>query len=277
MQALLNKYLSEVSSKKSPRSFKDNLSQATALSMFFGSMRPKSVRPKHVAQFLDCRGAHAKVRANREKALLSHVFTMAMRWGVVDMNPCRGVAGHVEKPRTRYVTDAEFAAVRNEAGLFITDMMDLAYATGQRASDLLNIRIEDFCYDTSDRMLLQVTQQKTGSKVAIEANLRVVKIYQDRATLPKRSGGHLFVNLYGRPYSYFGFSCMFRRARDRALASGTLKESFTFHDIRAKALTDAKLQGQDAQQIAGHRTPEQTAEYIRRREHQVVRAVGVVA
>lgn len=43
-------------------------------------------------------------------------------------------------------------------------------------------------------------------------------------------------------------------------------QRFTFHDIRAKALTDANGMGLDAQSLAGHATSAMTEHYIKQRE-----------
>jgi|TARA_B110000908_G_C10217467_1_gene433511 integrase len=45
---------------------------------------------------------------------------------------------------------------------------------------------------------------------------------------------------------------------------------FTFHDIRAKALTDAKNKGMDAQTLAGHSTAAMTDHYIKQRDYKRV-------
>ena len=45
---------------------------------------------------------------------------------------------------------------------------------------------------------------------------------------------------------------------------------FTFHDIRAKALTDAKNLGMDAQTLAGHSSAAMTEHYIKQREFKKV-------
>ncbi|MGC9158632.1 MAG: hypothetical protein ACP5FH_06535, partial [Terracidiphilus sp.] len=44
--------------------------------------KPETITPVHVARYLDQRGAEAPVSANREMALLSHVYTKALRWGM---------------------------------------------------------------------------------------------------------------------------------------------------------------------------------------------------
>lgn len=84
--ALIDRYMEEIAPRKSPRTYKDNQSEATHIKAVFGPMRPCDVRPMHVAQYLDLRGKKANTRANREVSLLSHIFTVAMRWGVVDLS-----------------------------------------------------------------------------------------------------------------------------------------------------------------------------------------------
>ena len=64
---------------------------------------------------------------------------------------------------------------------------------------------------------------------------------------------------------------MFRRAVAKAGVT-----DFHFHDIRAKALTDAKRQGMNAQTLAGHESEEMTAHYIKHREVETVAPVSNV-
>ena len=76
---------------------------------------------------MDKRGQQAKARANREKALLSHLFNKAREWGYTDAtNPCQGVKGFKESGRDRYVNDDEFQAVWDKADQTTRDAMDLA-------------------------------------------------------------------------------------------------------------------------------------------------------
>lgn len=51
------------------------------------------------------KGQGTLVRANREKALLSHVYTKAMERGMVDYNPCRGVLRNAEMAPERMIED----------------------------------------------------------------------------------------------------------------------------------------------------------------------------
>ena len=166
---LIERYMKEVSPKKAPKTHKDEISSAKLLNNVFGKMNPADIRPAHVAKYLDKRGESAPIRANREKSLLSHMFSMAMRWGIVDSNPCKGVARNKETPRNRFVTDTElecfrgFAKSRSETGILLAEVARLAYLTGQRRGDLLRLRLDQI---TDDGIL--IIQGKTSAKVLIQ-------------------------------------------------------------------------------------------------------------
>lgn len=110
------RYEREVMPTKAARTQRDNLKELDNLRAVFGQMLIDAIKPYHVRGYLDERGQAAKARANREKALLSHLFNKAREWGYTDAtNPCQGVRGFPESGRDRYVTDAEFLA-RSQQG-----------------------------------------------------------------------------------------------------------------------------------------------------------------
>ena len=158
------RYEREVMPTKAPRTQRDNLIELDKLRAVFGRMLIEAIKPHHIRSYLDKRGQTAKARANREKALLSHVFNKAREWGYTDApNPCQGVKGFTESGRDRYVTDAEFTAVHARADPTLQDAMDIALLTGQRPADVLKIMLADI----RDGALF-VAQNKTGAKRAIE-------------------------------------------------------------------------------------------------------------
>jgi hypothetical protein len=98
--------------------------------------------PKTLGDYLDKRGQAAKARANRGKALLSHMFNKAREWGYTDApNPCQGVKGFTETGRDRYVNDAEFAAVRAVAHPTVQDALDIALLATVRAPLAILLRL----------------------------------------------------------------------------------------------------------------------------------------
>lgn len=64
---------------------------------------------------------------------------------------------------------------------------------------------------------------------------------------------------------------MWNRAQVKWANSGG--ERFTFHDIRAKSLTDAKRMGFDAQSLTGHASASMTKHYIKQRVFKRIRAL----
>ncbi|MBP1140191.1 integrase [Pseudomonas sp. PvP009] len=106
----------------------------------------------------------AKTRANREIALLSHVYNMAREWGLTDReNPCAGVRKNKEKVRDYYANDMVWAAVYGQAPQELKDAMDLAYLTGQRPVDAIAMNRS---YMEGDS--LNVQQGKTGKRLRIQ-------------------------------------------------------------------------------------------------------------
>lgn len=187
------------------------------------------IKPHHVRAYLDKRGQTAKARANREKALLSHLFNRAREWSYTDApNSCQGVKGFTESGRDRYMTDAEFLAVHSKADATLRDAMDLALLTGQRPADVLKFKRDDI----RDGALF-VAQNKTGAKRAIEIVGELAQVL-DRIAARKRErlSAFLIQDDNGRPLSMLALRGRFDKARKPAGLA------FQFRDIRAKAASD---------------------------------------
>ena len=79
---------------------------------------------------------------------------------------------------------------------------------------------------------------------------------------PSQQPGPLFLNAHGDPFSYDGFAQVFRRIRRRLPAS----VDFKAHRCRNTAIVNwwrADVHPWDAQQMAGHKTAQQTREYAK--------------
>ena len=113
--SVILRYRNEVLPLKAPRTQKDNDKELRLLEEVFGHMSIDTIEPRDVRAYLDFR-KKSPVRANREKALLSHVFNKARGWGYTDKaNPCSGVRGYHEDGRDRYVEDVEYRAAWEKA------------------------------------------------------------------------------------------------------------------------------------------------------------------
>lgn len=257
---LIMRYMIEISPHKAASTYQGNKLEAENLKKVFAKVPTHAVLPTHIAKYLDTRGQTSKVRANREISLLSHIFSYGMRWGAINSNPCIGVAKHKEKGRDRYIMDNEFEGVKNIAGELIATVMDFAYITALRKGDILSLKLDQITDEG-----IWVKQSKTGAKQLYEwsSGLRDVV---NRAKALKRPirGLYLFCNRQGKPYTDSGFKAMWNRVQVKWAEQGGNR--FTFHDIRAKALTDAKNLGMDAQTLAGHSSAAMTEHYIKQRE-----------
>jgi len=258
---IAQRYEREVMPTKAPRTQRDNLIELDKLRAVFGKMLIEAIKPHHVRGYLDARGQTAKARANREKALLSHVFNKAREWGYTDApNPCQGVKGFTEAGRDRYVTDAEFQAVRAKADPTLQDAMDIALLTGQRPADVLKIQRDDI----RDGALF-VAQNKTGAKRAIELVGELADVIERISSRPRvRRSAFLIQDDNGQPLSLLALRGRFDKARK---AAGV---AFQFRDIRAKTASDTGDLGH-SQRLLGHKNRDMTEHYVRERIGQRVK------
>jgi integrase len=264
-----DRYMRDVIPTKRPRTQKDNLAELAKLLRFFDHPPAPlaKIKPLHVGQYMDWRTKHgtvALVRANREKALLSHIWNKARRWGYVDAaNPCKGVEGNTEKGRKVYVEDDVYGAVWTVADAPLRDALDLAYLVGQRVADTLKFDARDV-----REGWLHVEQGKTGEKrrFAVQGDLAEVL---ERITARKRGyvlhHTRLIVDERGQPLGRDALRYRFDKARRLAKVP---KGAFQFRDLRAKAGTDKAESAGDirqAQRQLGHASVTMTEAYVRNR------------
>ena len=202
----------------------------------FGHMPPNSLRPTHVAKYLELRkNEGAAIGGNREKAVLGSILSWAMRFGWVEQNVTYGVSRNPEHPSRRYVTDDEFREVLDRAPEALQDLLAVAYLTGLRQTDLRELKKDAVRKDG-----LRLRQSKDGKLREISWS-PALKHFVDRA-MARSSGDYLFVGERGRPWSVFGLQSAMRR----------LKAGFKFRELRPKAASDAdhNVLGHDAQMLS---------------------------
>ncbi len=258
MGDIMDRYMREVAPGKAPRTYRNNIREMRSLRAVFGDMQARDVTPLDIYAYMDARAA--RVAANREKALLSHVLQYAIRWGVAKENLCRHVSRNSEKPRNRYITDAELALFLSVCPPLLQAYVGLKRLTGLRCGDMLSIKLADLTEDG-----LAVTQNKTESRLLFEWSPELRAAIDVAKGLPRSVRGlHLFCTRRGQPYTPAGFRSIWQRAMAKAVKARL--ERFTEHDLRAKVITDARDLGQDAQRIAGHKTSAMTDRYVKARK-----------
>ncbi len=189
------------------------------------------------------------------------MFKYAIRWGVVDINPCLGVERFKEQPRDRYIEDWEYEAFKAHAGPFFAAYMDFKLLTGLRQGDVLSIKLSDIKDDG-----IYVILGKSTKPIIIEwtdSLKAAVKVVRALPKPNKISGMYLFTNKLGRPYTVDGFRSNWQRRMKSALEQGVIKERFTEHDIRAKSGSDTTLE--HATNLLTHKDSKTTQKHYRRK------------
>jgi len=83
--SVMDAYQREKLPARKPRTRADYLDALGRLRPVFGAMWPEDLEPKHIYAYLRQRAA--KVRANREIAVLSNIMQQAVEMGLVGANP----------------------------------------------------------------------------------------------------------------------------------------------------------------------------------------------
>lgn len=237
--------------KRSEHTRKDQGRQLDRLKLVFGDIHPDSVTTQHCYRYMDRRRDKADkpvpVMAHHEIALLGHVFAKAIRWGVATANPARGVERDGKSRGKRYVTDAEFAAVRSKASDRMQIAMDLALLTGLRRGDLLKLQRADL---TDEGIVVRMG--KTGGDLLIGYTPELSAVL-DRAAklLPQIGpGNHVLRTRSGGRYSAHGFAANWKRLMAKAVKVHKIAP-FTFHDLRRKSASDSGSLGEASERL-GH-------------------------
>lgn len=273
LSSVFDRYEAEIIPQKAPRTQKDNLAYLKCLRATFGDAPIDAVTPAHIAQYRDRRSA--KVRANREISLLSHIYNIAREWGVTTIqNPCTGVRKNREKPRDYYADATVWDAVYNVAPIELKDAMNLAYLTGQRPADVRKMTWHDVSSNT-----LAVRQNKSTKKL----NIRLMRddgtpneLAKLLASIRERAGtnnrGAIITTADGEALTYSKMRMRFDKAR---VAAAKIAESddnpelatrikqFQFRDIRPKAASEID-DLHAASKLLGHSDKEITRKVYRR-------------
>ncbi len=301
MPALIDAWLLAKLANYSGKTQEEYRRMATFIkSEFDAEWRVEDVEPKDVARFLDKHFESKANTSNKYRALLSVIFTFAVRKGLRNANPVSEVAGATERKRDRYITDDELDAVRAAAlvgnddkptpsGPAIVALIDLAYQTAQRIGDLLALNWSD-ASDDGIMFHPAKTVNSSGVRMLVEMTPDLKATLEGAKAGKVKAIGPVICTQAGGRFTYSGAQTAWKRACQRArqryekrcAESGETADprhlvGMHFHDLRAKALTDLRRQAgaAAAQALAGHTTAEMTAHYTKAREVERVTPVAV--
>ncbi|HBY3988630.1 TPA: tyrosine-type recombinase/integrase, partial [Klebsiella pneumoniae] len=257
-QQLWKKFLNSADyADLAPRTQKDYLAHEKYLLAVFGDAEAKAIKPEHVRRYMDARGKRSRVQANHEHSSMSRVYRWGYQRGYVPGNPCVGVDKFPKPQRDRYITDEEYIAIFTHATPAVKAAMEIAYLCAARVSDVLKMNWNQIL----DKGIF-IQQGKTG--------IKQIKAWTERLSaavdICREWGqdGPVIRTMYGERYSYKGFNEAWRKARNAASEELGRPLDCTFHDLKAKGISDYEGSGRDKQKFSGHKTESQVLVYDRK-------------
>lgn len=209
----------------------------------FGPARAALIRPADVNRYLRVERKAAPVRANREAALLSNLFNLAVNRGDLDANPCKQVRRNKEQPRTEAPATEDLGALvewlskSTPQRRMIAHMAEFAAYGGARRVEFLRLTRHQI---DRQRAVIRVQRAKQRGVVLWDeiAIGEQMESLLDRLDLT--GGEYVFRNRHGNPYTESGFKAMWSKLIGKALEDKVIAKRFTFHDLRAYYATTHK-------------------------------------
>ena len=293
---LLDRYAAQTIPEKAVSSQSMNLLFVRQLRKALGEMPLLAIKPRHVYQYIEKRRIKTKdeetgtIRggltvAQREIEVLSHAFTKAVEWGLIDRHPFKGeirISGN--RPRNRYVEDWEIdecmkLTCQRKKGsvLAIKAYIQLKIITGIDRSNLLRLTMSDIRED-GIHIQRHKTINSSGKRTIylwtpeLRAALNMAKDARPALSpflFCKSNGEGYYNEETGRPDGWKG---MWQRFMTRLLAESNVTERFTEHDLRAKAASDAETLDQ-ARALLSH-ADVHTTDRIYRRKAEIVTPIN---
>ncbi len=252
----------------------------------FRSKNFNQITPKLIERFKEARAKERTkygnerqpATVNRELAVLSKIFTLAIREGAAASNPCSEVERlYVSNNRIRYLLPEEeerLMAVLTDEREHLYPMVTVDIYTGLRKGELLNLRKDELDFNFNAIQLRKTKSRRghviVGRTIPMESVVKQMLWSQCQ----QHDGEYVFINpKTDKPYTDIkkAFACACRKSE--------LKD-FTFHDLRHTFGTRLAEQNVDVvciKELMGHKSIETTMRYMHATDRGKREAVATLA
>lgn len=249
VSGLLDWYLG-LDKVKALKSYKDIVGRTRPLKKFFQDRKASELLPSDAESYqvwrkkqnvckhntlkkqTVCSKQVSNATVNREVSVLKRCFNLAIREKLLKENPCEGVESLKEKERNRICSRKEFEALKAELHENARDVVVVAYHTGMRIGEILNLEWNRV--DFKNRFIhLRGEDTKNGESRKVPfLSKEVEELLWQRGGDPRRIHGKVF-----------GVSCI-RNAFERACRKLGIK-NLRMHDFRHTTATNMRKAGID--------------------------------
>lgn len=216
---------------------------------------------EQLAQGITTRGnLRSPATVNRYLAILSHLFTVAMKeWGWVEENPLRKVTKMKEpRGRVRFLSDEERAklleACKQSESPYLYLVVVLALSTGARKMEILGLSWRDV---DLERGIITLHETKNGDRRILPLVGHALALLKEHAKVRHLNTDFVF------PGKDLQKPIDLRTPFENALKRSEI-ENFRFHDLRHSAASYLAMNGASLAEIAevlGHKTLQMVKRY----------------
>jgi len=224
---------------------------------------------------------------NREISCLRHMFTKAVEWEMMEINPFEKGKCLIMKEnnkRLRYLDEDEITRLLNACHPYLKDIVQCALNTGMRRGEILSLKWEQI---RNGFIYLQKTKTKESREIPINNVLQGVFNRLRKAKKPSAK----VIGLNGKPvknqpikdgehvFLYNGKHISeIKRSFNGALTKAAIL-NFHFHDLRHTFASHLIMKGaslKEVQEILGHKTMTMTLRYAHLSQESKKKAVNLL-
>ncbi|MDD3582246.1 MAG: site-specific integrase [Desulfobacca sp.] len=258
---LADRYVENFQNQKSFKDFKAHVIKD--LRAIFGDRRLSEItyldletyRNKRKATTTKNGGPRKDSSVNRDMAILGHMLSKAVEWGLLESSPFKKGKRLMFKEnnhRLRFLTEAEIDRLLAECPKHLKPIVETALLTGMRRGELLSLKWEQV-----RNGFIYLTETKSNKSRQIPINDRLARLFKELRTETQLRTEHVFVGPDGKRLHEVkrSFAGACRRAGI---------EDFHFHDLRhtfASHLVMAGVSLKAVQELLGHADIKMTMRY----------------
>jgi len=243
---------------KKKRSYDKDIQRSRVLKENFGHFLAEEIKPSMIEAYqekrlnqLTKRGTKTRpATVNRELALMKRIYNLAIRDGLVDVNPCFKVQMLPENnKRDRVLSKEEYEKLMKELAPWVRPIVKLAYYRGMRLNEILNLTWDKVNLKEGYIKLLP-EDTKTGKGRIIPLGEELKELFKELKKVRSIDHNYVFIHPDGSRIKDI------RKAFEGALKRAGIKD-FHFHDLRHTFVTNMRKAGVERSvimAITGHKT-----------------------